>query len=105
VSLDDGMKEIAKVQCLDCHCEASIQAWSVARPAPVPAAWLLIEALRAEEGHTVTLICDNPDFNLGADSAVEVCGDYTGGWRWASRRDEVTGNLGYCGAFGRPETP
>ncbi|MCK1577882.1 hypothetical protein [Bradyrhizobium sp. 174] len=24
------------------------------------------------------------------------------GWRWASERDEATGNLGYCGACGRP---
>ncbi|WP_027578417.1 hypothetical protein [Bradyrhizobium sp. Ai1a-2] len=85
VSLDDGLKEIKKVQCRDCHCEASIQAWSVPRLQPAPAAWILIEALRAEEGHSVTLVCDNPDFNLGPNNAIEACGDYTG---WVDRRFE-----------------
>ncbi|WP_050400452.1 hypothetical protein [Bradyrhizobium embrapense] len=84
VSLNDGMKEIPKVQCRACHCEASVQAWSARKPVP-PAAWLLVEALRADEAHSVTLFCDNPDFNMGPDSAVEVCGDYTD---WSERRFE-----------------
>lgn len=40
-------------------------------------AWNLVETLRAPEGHTVTLICDNPDFNGQPNSAVECCGDWT----------------------------
>lgn len=40
-------------------------------------AWNLVEALRAPEGHIVTLICDNPDFNGQPNSAVECRGDWT----------------------------
>lgn len=46
-------------------------------------AWNLVESLRAPEGHTVTLICDNPDFNGQPNSAVECCGDWT---CWEERR-------------------
>lgn len=41
-------------------------------------AWPLIEALRGPEGHTVTLVCDNPDFGPGPNAKVIVCGDWTG---------------------------
>ncbi|PDT77253.1 hypothetical protein [Bradyrhizobium sp. C9] len=86
------MIETPKVQCTDCRCEATVEAWSARKPAP-PAAWLLVEALRADEGYSVTLICDNPDFNMGPNSAVEVCGDFTD---WSERRfegDNLTGAL------------
>ncbi|MCW2195121.1 hypothetical protein DXU07_00880 [Bradyrhizobium elkanii] len=46
---------------------------------------MLVEALRADEAHSVTLFCDNPDFNMRPNSAVEVCGDYTD---WNERRFE-----------------
>lgn len=46
-------------------------------------AWNLVESLRALEGDTVTLICDNPDFNGQPNNAVECCGDWTG---WDERR-------------------
>lgn len=39
--------------------------------------WLLIEQLRAPEGATVTLICDNPDFNGQPNCAVEIVDDWT----------------------------
>jgi hypothetical protein len=39
--------------------------------------WSIIEELRTPEGHTVTLICDNPDFNGQPNCAVDVCGDWT----------------------------
>ena len=84
-ALDDGMKEIKKIQCTACHCEASIEAWSKRKPPMQPAAWLIVEALRAEEGHSVTLFCDNPDFNLGANNAIEASGNYTG---WTEQRFE-----------------
>lgn len=77
-ALHDGMHETPTVHCKDCLCEASLKSWSTRKPAPLPAAWLLVEALRAEEGHSVTLICDNPDFNMGPNNQVECCGDYTG---------------------------
>jgi hypothetical protein len=46
--------------------------------------WTLVEQLRAPEGASVTLICDNPDFE-GASAAVEVCDEWTG---WKYRRFE-----------------
>jgi hypothetical protein len=46
-------------------------------------AWNLVETLRANEGHSVTLICDNPDFNGQPNCAVDVCGDWTD---WGQRR-------------------
>lgn len=41
-----------------------------------------IDALRKDEGNSVTILCDNPDFG-GPASAVEVCGDWTD---WKDRR-------------------
>ncbi|MEY9248365.1 hypothetical protein AB7M45_007892 [Bradyrhizobium elkanii] len=75
---------IDTVRCTECLCESSVAAWKQRKPAP-PAAWLLVEALRADEAHSVTLFCDNPDFNMRPNSAVEVCGDYTD---WNERRFE-----------------
>lgn len=46
-------------------------------------AWSIVEKLRAPEGHSVTLICDNPDFGLGPNNAIEVCAEWT---RWCPRR-------------------
>lgn len=43
----------------------------------------LINVLRGPEGHAVTLLCDNPDFNGQPNCAIEVTGDWTG---WAPRR-------------------
>lgn len=40
----------------------------------------LINILRAGEGDSVTLICDNPDFNMGANCAVECNGAWTDWW-------------------------
>ena len=37
--------------------------------------WTLLEELREQEGHTVTLCCDNPDGP--PDAAIQVCGDWT----------------------------
>ena len=45
-------------------------------------AWNLVESLRAVEGHSVTLLCDNPDFNE-QPNCVEVTGDWTD---WQERR-------------------
>jgi hypothetical protein len=44
--------------------------------------WDMIERLRREEGHTVTLLCDNPDFE-GPGAAVLCCGAWT---LWNDRR-------------------
>lgn len=41
------------------------------------ARWRLVEALRAEEGDSVTILCDNPDFNGQPNNAIEVCGAWT----------------------------
>lgn len=46
-------------------------------------AWNLVEALRAPEGHSVTLVCDNPDFNGQPNCAIEVCGNWTD---WEQKR-------------------
>jgi hypothetical protein len=40
----------------------------------------LINTLRSEEGDSITLICDNPDFNMGANCAVECHGYWTDWW-------------------------
>lgn len=37
----------------------------------------LLNELREGEGDTVTLMCDNPDFNGLPDRAVECCGHWT----------------------------
>lgn len=42
-----------------------------------------IDALRADEGEDVTILCDNPDFNGQPNNAVECCGAWT---RWGNRR-------------------
>lgn len=36
-----------------------------------------IETLRAEEGDTVTILCDNPDFNGQPQNAIECNGSWT----------------------------
>lgn len=46
-------------------------------------AWNLVEAMRAPEGHSITLVCDNPDFNGQPNNAVDCCGEWTG---WDERR-------------------
>lgn len=46
-------------------------------------AWDLVDKLRAPEGHAITLICDNPDFNGQPNCAIEVCGDWTD---WQAKR-------------------
>jgi len=43
----------------------------------------MLNALRAEEGDSVTLLCDNPDFNGQPNNAIECCGDWT---NWQERR-------------------
>lgn len=43
-------------------------------------AWIMIEAIRADEGHCITISCDNPDFNEQPNSAVDVVADFTA-WR------------------------
>ena len=43
----------------------------------------LIELLRADEGDSVTILCDNPDFNGQPNCAIECCGDWTG---WLHKR-------------------
>lgn len=40
--------------------------------------WEMITELRDEEGSTVTIICDNADFNGQPDRAIECCGAWTG---------------------------
>lgn len=42
----------------------------------------LLNELRAGDGDTVTLCCDNPDFE-GPDNVVECCADWTD---WKDRR-------------------
>lgn len=37
----------------------------------------LINALRADEGASVEILCDNPDFNGQPDRAIVVVGDWT----------------------------
>jgi hypothetical protein len=40
--------------------------------------WSLIEHLRAPEGASLTIACDNPDFNGQPNSVVEIIDDWTG---------------------------
>lgn len=44
-----------------------------------------LNRLRQDEGNTVLILCDNPDFG-GAQSAVEVSADWT---EWKRRRFEA----------------
>lgn len=37
----------------------------------------LLSRLRDGEGSSVTLLCDNPDFNGQPNNAIEVCGEWT----------------------------
>ena len=43
----------------------------------------LLHGLRGGEGSSVTLLCDNPDFNGQPSNAIEVCGEWT---NWEDRR-------------------
>lgn len=43
----------------------------------------LINVLRADEGDSVNILCDNPDFNGQPNCAIECCGDWTG---WLHKR-------------------
>lgn len=42
-----------------------------------------IDALRAKEGDSVTILCDNPDFNGQPNCAIECSGEWT---NWEPRR-------------------
>ena len=42
-----------------------------------------LNLLRSEEGSSVTILCDNPDFNGQPDRAIICCGDWTD---WEDRR-------------------
>lgn len=46
-------------------------------------AWYLVNVLRKSEGHAVTLMCDNPDFNGQPNCAIEVYGEHTD---WQAKR-------------------
>jgi len=39
--------------------------------------WRIVEKLRASEGNSVEVLCDNPDFNGQPNSAVVCSGDWT----------------------------
>ncbi|AZO29304.1 hypothetical protein [Mesorhizobium sp. M1B.F.Ca.ET.045.04.1.1] len=39
--------------------------------------WTMLERFREGEGNSITLVCDNPDFNGQANSKVIVCADWT----------------------------
>ncbi|TIU02366.1 MAG: hypothetical protein E5W43_01080 [Mesorhizobium sp.] len=39
--------------------------------------WKMIQDLRADEGSSVEILCDNPDFNGQPNNAVICCGDWT----------------------------
>jgi hypothetical protein len=78
---DDGMR--IHVVCETCGClgpwgdtlAEAIEEWNKrAKPDPRLA---LIEALRADEGSSVVLLCDNPDFNGMPNNAIEVNGAWT----------------------------
>jgi hypothetical protein len=43
----------------------------------------MLNALRAEEGDSVTLLSDNPDFNGQPNNVIECCGAWTD---WQERR-------------------
>jgi hypothetical protein len=54
------------------------------QPEPAGEIVAMIAALRAEEGHTVTILSDNPEADsIEEQSGVEVCGDWT---NWEQRR-------------------
>lgn len=38
---------------------------------------MALDLLRADEGDSVTIICDNPDFNDLPDCAIDCCGQWT----------------------------
>ncbi|TJW14341.1 MAG: hypothetical protein E5W82_10205 [Mesorhizobium sp.] len=40
--------------------------------------WAMLERFREGEGNSITLVCDNPDFNGQANSKIIVCADWTG---------------------------
>lgn len=40
--------------------------------------WHIVEQLRAGEGHSIEIACDNPDFNGQPNSKVTCYGDWTG---------------------------
>lgn len=56
--------------------------WHLAGDEQRPFAEMLM-ALRSEEGASVTLLSDNPDFNGQPNNAIECCGDWTD---WQERR-------------------
>lgn len=66
----------------------------------------LINLLRSEEGDSVTILCDNPDFNLGANNAVECNGSWTD---WKDQRFEGESLLDALSAamieYKRPRPP
>lgn len=66
----------------------------------------LIDLLRSQEGDSVTILCDNPDFNMGANNAVECNGDWTG---WKDQRFEGESLLDALSAamieYRRPRSP
>ena len=39
--------------------------------------WRMIEKMRADEGSSVEILCDNPDFNEQPNNAVIASGDWT----------------------------
>ncbi|RWH31606.1 hypothetical protein [Mesorhizobium sp.] len=39
--------------------------------------WRIIQDLRAGEGSSVEILCDNPDFNGQPNNAVICCGEWT----------------------------
>ncbi len=41
-------------------------------------AWRYVELLRADEGNSVEIVCDNPDFDGQPNSKVNCIGDWTG---------------------------
>lgn len=45
---------------------------------PIYEQHMLIEQLRAPEGAEVALFCDNPDFNMAPNCAIEITDDWTG---------------------------
>ncbi|MER9768992.1 hypothetical protein NKJ09_23340 [Mesorhizobium sp. M0189] len=40
--------------------------------------WAMLERFREGEGNSVTLVCDNPDFNGQPNTKIIVCADWTG---------------------------
>lgn len=58
----------------------SAEQWEIARAVDCMRA---IDALRADEGNEVTILCDNPDGR--PNNAIECCGAWT---HWGDRRFE-----------------